>query len=541
MIADPSKQLFSQETITSIDIKQYYSIVQEIDSHRSKFNSNTVNLNFKRIQSLADIDRLRVGNNSVSNIFQESRCNTFFRMLGLPVVSTSTDELYSPGFNPVDNRDVDKLKRKMGIASNCFATLGKAFLFREVYPQAMAGLFQQQNFRSSAFAIASIYPRPFDKQLNPNFGPNQVDTQVFKVPQRSGVLDSFTIEEQNNLLSDITTSTHILKPFMTDPRVDLTVSPSLNMICAPFMLEKKHTQVSPDNYLKRPYIERVIRHRFNKSNVLGTGAQVNQLVDSLIGYVKDNIAIADNDLVSSAFAPLKNLHQSEINIFRRFVEIIDNLLHTMLQSYVAIETIRGSINWKPIPNVNGPEFGSTLNEVSLTDPANRKSERDINEQTATIVFSSQSFDIGAQSSKGDTGAFVFSDIEDVVSDTTKKDTKDLDKRIAKLNKNRNHLGKQANDHLRIIEIITGEFSGLGLLDIMAIQATFWVLDEGVLLGLIDPEALIRMQSVSELEASATALNPTVAMDEFEKKIAEMYQLIDQLYLKLITTGIKSSS
>ena len=68
---------------------------------------------------------------------------------------------------------------------------------------------------------------------------------------------------------------------------------------------------------------------------------------------------------------------------------------------------------------------------------------------------------------------------------------------------RSSLEAQGSDALRTIEIIGGEVSGLGLIDIIAIYLSLWALDVPTLLNLIDDAAAARLNAIPDLANGAT--------------------------------------
>lgn len=535
----PQRPYFSTQDVVAPDINLYYNkVIKDIDMFRSRFNSTTTNLS--QTISTKNLDAVFANNEVNSMSPQESRCNAFYRMVGFPVVSADGTRLYSPGHDPDLNRDSVRIEKNLDIANSILGKLKVIFDDRELYPKNSTNIFQNQDINASALAISSIYVRPFDKQFKPGIDPLGLDFQVFNVPNRQNVSDNFSDTVNYSIQSK-----HILKPFMVDPRIELTVTPALNRICAPFLTDKSKTQLSRSSYLKRPYIERVIRVRFNNSNVLAPPTnkqEINQYVDDLITFVKTNSEITKPSLVELTGDTLKSLHKSEVLVFGKFLRIIESLLAELARNFTEIDKIRKSINWKPIPNIGGPESGSVLNKVDKSDLLNNKQiEVNISDLTMSKFLEETDFDLGL--SDPDLGNFSFSNVDDIVFGSLKNISQFYDKQIATLTRRRDETGNKANDLLRRMEIITGEFSGLGLLDIIAIQAALWVISPEALLGLIDDAAIARMQTNSTLKSELTLpgarLDPNSSLAEFEKKLSEIYVLMNAFYQDEFNFGGKN--
>lgn len=539
MATPPQRPYFSTQDVVVPNIDLYYTkVIADIDRFRSRFNSTTANLS--QTISTSNLDGVFVNNEMNSLSAQESRCNAFYRMIGFPVVSADGGRLYSPGHDPDLNRDNDRIQKNLDIAQSILDKLKIVFNDRENYPKNSTSMFKNQDIASCALAIASIYVRPFDKQFKEGIDPLSIDTQAVNVPDRKSVASNFGETVDYSIQSK-----HILKPFIVDPRIEYTVTPAMNRICAPFLIDKSKTQLTRGNYLKRPYIERVIRVRFNNLNVLEPPTNkeaINQYVNDLVTFIKNNSEITKPALVEPTGNALKSLHKSEVMVFGKFIHIIEALIVQLAQAFTEINKIREQINWKPIPNINGPEFGSTLNKINKTDKTNNKQiENDLVDLTTQKFLEETDFDLGL--TDPDLGNFSFSDVDDIVFGSLKNVSQFYDKQLNTLNRRREEIGNKANSLLRKIEIITGEFSGLGLLDIIAIQAALWVISPEALLGLIDDAAIARMQTnkklQSELSLPDRRLGPQAALEEFEKKLSEIYVLMDAFYQDEFKVGGKN--
>ena len=157
----------------------YNSFVTEVKSYRSQTTVET-------LAGLSKIDdnTILINTSPATIEPQESYCNCFYRLLGLPVISSSG--LYSPGYSP-DMQLKDKRTSRFNIANEIirtdkgFTEVGNLLLEREKFPQSQIAIFQQKNQNSSALALAgavkllspfnlinkSIPPFDSDYQLSP--------------------------------------------------------------------------------------------------------------------------------------------------------------------------------------------------------------------------------------------------------------------------------------------------------------------------------------------------------------------------------------
>lgn len=511
------------------DINAYYAKLANIDIFRSTFSAVTSNI--QQSISLDKLDRVFKDNDASSRDKQESRCNAFYRMLGLPIINGEGSSLYSPGFDPDRNRDKVQTEFNLNIANSLLKKVGKILDAREIYSIMSTNIFKNRDESATITAMSIMYPRPFERQIKQGKGPleAEIDEQVFEVPQRNTFLSIFP--KTPDVVAVATKSRHFLKPFVVDPRIDLTVNPAANRICVPFLLDKSTTQLYRGAYLKRPYIEIVITKRLQKINVAskpGDKKEINAFIDNLVQFIKSNQSITDTKSIDNIYNMLQSLHSSETVKFAKYVQIIEALLINLSNSVTELEKIRTQINWKPIPNLRGPEFGCQLKEVDPQDTINNKEREQNIIKTERDKFISQT-DLTVGINNPNLVDYAFSD-DDVAMAEIEKNYQHYDEQIHKLNGIRNGYGNKANDLLRKIEIITGEVSGFGLLDMYAILAALWAVEETALIGMLDFNARIRMTNNTDIIVDFANVDvPIDALQKFEKKVSEIYVLMGSFY------------
>ncbi len=88
----------------------------------------------------------------------------------------------------------------------------------------------------------------------------------------------------------------------------------------------------------------------------------------------------------------------------------------------------------------------------------------------------------------------------------------------------------------------GEFSGLGLLDIIAIQSALWIMPMNSLLGMIDVRAFERMKKFRKdiNLGSFSQNNIIVSLTDFEKTLSTIYKIM-QRYIDDLDAGDTSLS
>ena len=106
--------------------------------------------------------------------------------------------------------------------------------------------------------------------------------------------------------------------------------------------------------------------------------------------------------------------------------------------------------------------------------------------------------------------------------------------IDKLTKKRDHIMSEAGAALRTVEIIMGEFSGLGLCDIVAILASLYVMPKDLILGFLDKDAFNRACATLGIKANKPDLQDT--LKSYTDTVKEFYNLMDKLYQDVSTNN-----
>ena len=204
--------------------------------------------------------------------------------------------------------------------------------------------------------------------------------------------------------------------------------------------------------------------------------------DYIQSIIKNLGATASTDtLLSNLTASIKNLqgNQAALIAFSKLDKIIRAIVRTLADALKNLKRIRGGggmkgqINFQPIPDkINGIETGSqggTISPPVIGDPNNTKLEANIISCQQALAFDQFSILSSQLNGIPDLGDFVFSGADDIVFDSVKKIQSSNKDQLDELTNQREHYGNQGLDDLKAVEIILGEFSGIGLLDIVGIQ------------------------------------------------------------------------
>jgi hypothetical protein len=466
----------------------------------------------------------------------ESRAHCFYRMLGLPVMAPD-GSFYNPGFEPNSSRTIDKREK---INSNLVAdqALQTIMRLRESDVQVRRAIFAKQNLDSTAYALALRYVRSFSNFINVDKGPLEPDSQIYTIQDRIIELANF-----NGKSNSFEQQRHILRPFIVDPNIADTVTPTENLICVPFLPDKDSTKVDIGKNLLRPAIEFICRLRLQASeNNLAFLSEIKRLVNneqsedtetaadvrnSILAITgADNLTVLKNN---SAFDDIvSKLSSIQFSTITMLVKTIKAVLFQLDHSIREIDTIKPQINFEPIPSTEGPEFGGSIRTVggglstSLFDQKiGLLKILDLNAQQQQKIIN--------QRLGGGNELFAIP----VVSNTQK----DYSGEIANLTRKRDELGSQAISHLANIERITGEVSGLGLIDILAIYTAFWSIDIDTLIGFLDDDAFQRLYKYNpelrtpEVESrnNGNKINGLEVLEKFETKVFNILSFADKIF------------
>jgi len=477
----------------------------------------------------------------------ESRAHCFYRMLGLPVVAPD-GSFYSSGFEPNSTTTLDK-REKVNKALLADQNLQTIMLLRERDVQTRRSTFVRQNIDSTAYALALRYTRSFSEYIDKNLGPLKADKQTYTIPDR--IFETDRVGSKANFNS----ASHILRPFIVNPLIADTVMPANNLVCVPFLASKEDTKIDLNVSLLRPGIEFILRMRLqeNSSNIdflnevkriisqqgsesdSETAQDVRNTISVITGE-SDLATLQNSPAFDSIVGNISSVQFSTINILIKTIKLVLEKLDYSIREF---DALKNSLNFEPIPTVEGPEYGGNIRTSGGTGLSEYEQKigllriMDLNAQQQQKVVSDR---LGG-------GSELFA--TSVVSVTQK----DYSSEIAGLTKERDDLASQAIEHMSNIEKIVGEVSGLGLIDVLCIYTALWAIDLDVLLGLIDDEAFERLYS-NNPELRTTEVNERhdgfvfggiEVLTKFESKLFNILNFADKIFDQLRSSPQENNS
>lgn len=551
----PNQATFTDTQNFDVDIDQLYkSWIVPLDNIRSYSSINAQNAAI--IKSL-EISKAISGLIKPEKTLQESRCHAFYRWIGFPV--RGNGQIYNPGFDIIrdSSRSITD-KTKTNIANNPLDGFNKLSVERETFSQNNLIIFSLPGTTNSGVLALSSggnsalrkFITPFDKDDTP-FDTNvsnqsyQVDFKV-RVGKSITTLDKFKNQNGDSFNASgsktVTTKrTHIIKPFLVDPRIDFAVSPQSRLIAIPFVLTKDQTKVDEVNFVKRPLLENIITNRFTVDDpTVSAGTFTNKVLQ----IISDFPDIKDNALVQLAADPNNLLKRSEQIQLGDAINTVKSLMQKLVDAQNTIKMAQGQYYWLPSPSTSGPEGGCKVQGVfiptvigkelvtsldskiffaQLRDSVN-KVTRAGNEASGQSQATAADFGLPANQ-------ITFGpDTTDALGDNNAQN-------LDTLTANRFRVLTDASDALRTIEIIMGDFSGFGLCDIVAIIGSLNVIPKENLVSFLDDDAKTRMLNTLGLSSSDVQVPGfEEASKALAKSVKDFYNLMDKIYQDILNNG-----
>ncbi len=538
MVTEYKQSAVDDTQAVNTDVEELYkSIIRgKIDVYRSSGNAPGL-LNTSSQTSRADTSRpnqtayiksvetliTRASSGKIFNNtrFIESRAHAFLRILGFPV-STRTGNFYSSGFDPI--RDDKKVKTIIE-AVDMDNDLKKLMIARENEPNDRRKVFASKSNDSTAYALAMKHIRPFLVIDKSKTDPFVTDEQRSTIANRDGEIKIYNALLESTGGTKVTNtniivnSTHKLKPFIVSNFYDYSI-PSEKRIAAPF---SKDLSIDPSGKKKmtKPVLELILRERLG---VVGSSedqkfqSAVTQILgsnsknESLEGVKSIVQALMGSEDISGFNQRLSTLQVKNLNLY---VRTIKGLVSKLRQHINIINAIQNKIVWQPLPNEEGPEWGGTSR---TSGPGVKLSP--IAEKIGWLKL----LELSREDQSVNTEEYALAFYEDIKVNFTEQ-RQNLERQLDKVS-------TDAINSLRAIEIITGEVSGLGLIDIIAFHTALWSIDIGTLLDFLDDDAFGRLYNIKDLRTDAVIArngrSPNIinALTEFEAQLVNVLAFAD---------------
>lgn len=542
-----------------IDIDKMYSdFISSIDKVRSHCNTNNIRDNsvVNAISSLpannATLLDLKTKLNilcSVESTPQESRCHAFFRIIGFPCCDSSKSKIFNPGYDIIKNssRSVNDTY-KIGVIKDPLEGFRDLSVTRETfYIDNLKTFSAQESIDAATLALSSGRNiRQFISPLiNTQFDDTEVSTYHIDVMSSVGGTQK-PLDKYQDVFGNYPTKIgtfgpfnfiHVIKPFLVDPIIDLMINDSSKKIAVPFAPTKSELKVVNDTYVSRPMLEQVIRDRFSIVNPAETSGTADAAV---LDYIKSIPNINDVEIINNAANLYKLGDQTQ---FIKFLNIIRAMVKKLVEAQDTIRKTQDKYYWVPAPAKNGPEGGCSVRGVFVSsnldsDLITAADQVVINALIKTAIIQADALAATANATP-DVGGFALPNalgLPNLGASTTPDSLgNDVVKNYKQVVAIRDEELKAAGAALQTVEIIMGEFSGLGLCDIVAVLGGLYLMPRNSLLGFLDYDAVTRMAEAEIITSdNSVDLFPglSLASNDFINVVKDLYNLMDKIYQDL---------
>lgn len=548
----PNQATRSTNQNFTIDIDKMFADwigpIDEIRSYASVSTPATLKVMLAAAGTNADVTSLTKVL-KIEKTLQESRCHAFFRWIGFPVVNSGKDNFYNPGFDII--RDLDRklpLSEKISIANSPLSGFNKLSSERETFIQNNLATFSNsQDINSNVLAVSSggtaelrKFFAPFEK--NEKWDDTNTDHQSYvvnfngQVGDNSVPLTAYQDSGGNTAKSVSSKRKHIITPFVVDARIDFSVAPKSKLIAVPFIPNNSFAKVSTTEYVKYPtLLERIIRERLTVGDPTATNGTA---ISDITSFVNTVPSIKDNELIQLVKQTVNG--KNDQDKFIDTVNTITALMKLLDKSIKYITKVQGTYYWLPKPSTSGPEGGSEVWGVFLPSVISTNlqtpADTDIIVGIARNAINNTNPNVAKVTGQPDKGNFGQRlDQIDFSTHTSSAQGDNNKKNTDTLSQTRQHEMERANDALRTVEIITGEFSGLGLCDIVVIIGALNLITPQDLLGFLDKDAYPRM--ITALTREGIDVNTNLfqqssletSMTNLTARVKDFYSLMDKIY------------
>jgi len=517
-----NQDVYKNKQTIKLDINQIYdTFIKQIDSLRSFINvNNPSNANLlNNIKSTG----ISINTLSIEEKYQESRIHAFYRLVGFPVLG-SGDLFYNPGFDLTKKTNITN-EYKASVINNPIEGYYKFSSIKEdYYSKTVKSFFRDQGIQSACYSLSIYNIRDFEylntKYANPiDFEPESQSYEVNLRDSLKRLLTEYEDSSGNKAESLSSKRYHYLFPLMVDGRIDISCS---KKVAVPFVPDNTYLNVNEGYKAARPYLEKVIRERFDYNN------NTKSLGDSFsneLNRIELQKIYNETDIIDKVYGnDLYGL--SEKNQFYRFINFSQAIAERINYCTSEINQTQNKTYWVPIPSLDGPEFSITTENVFLESAKTLQSKLDLdicNIQTKIIL---QTLNSQINKTNDSNSIFTFDPFNATAQDKHQGSDSILDSELTKLIKYRSGAYKRSELALRELEILTGEFSGLGFIDIIVIITSLYLVDKIYILGLLDEDAYNRAKLIIGFSEEKASIKNSIL--EIQKKCIELYSVFNSI-------------
>ena len=437
---------------------------------------------------------------------KESYAHTFYRILGLPVISADKSRFYNPGFygNEIGQIEIDRRNA-----------------IDQAQDQALANIETKREFVCYGYGLnfesaSSKYQYRFDllKQpmsvdvLDDNKGPFELDQQIDPVDKRAVYKPA----------------QKILRPFKCMPNLTNSITPITNIICAPFVNESnsKIRNVT----ITKPYLEFVARIRLSKD--ITTNTTENKLSQAL----SKKIESLDLETVLSSFVTTaKDFSLLELYVVEQLIISLIDICNKLNKEKKKAQDLIAKMEAR----LEGEDISFTTEGVVFDTLEKWIAEREEKIAAKELLLSQiPGFNLPGI---GISNNPIKCPLTNVFIELIQPDLINLKKELDELNNEKKKRVKLFNSINSELFYIIGEVNGFGAIDALAMMLAFWLISTKELVSMLDNESFTRLYKEPSLRSDiveerdsvqAPLISISDVMESYDKNVALILKLSNSI-------------
>lgn len=387
--------------------------------------------------------------NLVAPKVTESFCHTFYRIVGLPVISSNKTDFYNPGHYGSEDTTDEELRRLI-IDKSQDQELLKLEYIREVVNDANYKQFNNKDNLNYKFEIIS----------------NPIKTNLLNKDKKCFEYDS----QDDNKSRTNSKCQKILRPFKCNSAVVNSIVPVKNKLCAPFVSEENAKIIG--SKLHRTYLEYIARMRFGLD--VSNNSEDNAYKEELMNTITDNgvAGLFQENVVS-----LTNIESYFVNqLIISFIDVCKQARGAILDNQKIIRQVISNYG-------SSPKTQLDLIQSLIKLKEQEKAKKDL--ILSQLPSASQEDNITLRNP-------ISCPISNCFISLVQNDVSLIEKQIQELN-NQKALTLQAYDSINSdVCYILGEHIGIGIVDVLAVILSLWLLPQEQLVSLFDISSFERL-------------------------------------------------
>jgi hypothetical protein len=487
----------SLDGISSVD-QMYNTFVKPIDQNIRSFKNSpgvgiaTQNERTERTSQEQFASQALSGGSIDVVGYNESRCHAFFRNVGFPVVVPDGSSFYNAGHDPEQNKTIST---RLAVNNKIYKNPSNVLLIakRENQFNDRKNIFVRQDSTSELYALLMRKPRPFLTA--------QTGKDPFFIDEQKTTIDSRKQEINDLGLGGVMTGSvpdiiinvpHILKPFVVDPSMEFAVEPEQSRrVAVPFLGSVDDLITGTDEggnktSVYRPIIEQIIMHRLQiKEKDPSFYEAINSVLESKTSNEAEPVLLALSgktiieNIGEEVISQIQNFTTLQSQISNNLIKCIKVAVSELIAAVRILEELKAKTDYHPIPGQSGPEFpqNGKIRTASTTETRQKLALLELQELLSSYELSKTDDRVG---SNGYVGG---------ISVNLKKNLKPS---MDNIKKQEDEQSRQVLNNIAKIEKITGEVSGLGIIDILAVYTALYTIDMRYLIGFLDQNSLSRL-------------------------------------------------